>query len=163
MNDAADGWPLPTADAPDALYARVRDACSSAGFAEANIRSRFHLPDPITLGTISPRPPLMQTFRLSDLLSFEKTLSLTLLRIVYFLGLAGIGIAVIVTLLGGLTAMRYSFVGGLGTLIMALLGGTIGVLLWRVMCELWMVIFGIYDRLGLIREQLEPASVRDPA
>lgn len=62
------------------------------------------------------------------------------------------------TLLGGLTALRYSFVGGLGTLLIAGLGGAIAVLLWRVMCELLMVIFGIYDRRGLIREQLEPGG-----
>lgn len=98
----------------------------------------------------------MGDLKLSDLLSFEKTLSLTLLRLVYGLGLLGIGIMVIVTVLGGFSAMRYSAAAGLGTVVLALLGGVVGTLLWRVMCELWMVIFGIYDRLGQIKEQLGP-------
>lgn len=66
MNDAADGWPLPTADAPDALYARVRDACRSAGFAEANIRSRFHLPDLVQFK--SRREGRAETARVHDAL-----------------------------------------------------------------------------------------------
>lgn len=104
----------------------------------------------------------MLDFRVADLLSFEKTLSLTLLRFVYYLGLVGIALAVIVKALGGIGTMRYSAATGLGAVLLSLLGGGLGVLLWRVMCELWMVIFGIYDRLGQIREHLEAPSVREP-
>ena len=94
----------------------------------------------------------MPELRFSDLLSFEKNLSLTLIRIVYFLGLCGISLAALVSAFGAFGVMRYSFSAGLGTLLTALLGGSIGVLVWRVICELWMVIFGIYDRLGQVRE-----------
>ena len=88
----------------------------------------------------------------SDLLSFEKNLSLTLIRIVYFLGLCWIALAALVSAFGAFGVMNYSFFAGLGTLLTAVLGGSVGVLVWRVICELWMVIFGIYDRLGQVPE-----------
>ena len=105
----------------------------------------------------------MATFQVSDLFSFEKNLSLTLVRIVYFLGLCGIALAAIMAAFGAMGVMRYSFMGGLGTLLTAVLGGSIAILVWRVVCELWMVIFGIYDRLGQIREALaRDSSVNVP-
>lgn len=100
----------------------------------------------------------MPNLRPSDLLSFEKNLSLTLIRIVYFLGLCGIAIFAIVSAFGSFGVMRYSFTAGVGTLLTAVLGGGIGVLIWRVVCELWMVIFGIYDRIGQVRELLAQQS-----
>jgi hypothetical protein len=93
--------------------------------------------------------------RFADLLNFEKLLSLTLLRIVYFLGLLGICLAVLFAGFGALGVMRYSFVTGVGTLVFAIVSGAMGVLVWRVICELWTVLFGIYDRLGQIKEQLD--------
>ena len=104
----------------------------------------------------------MNSLRLSDFFTFEKTLSLSLLRLVYVFGLIGIGIMVIVTIFGGLSAMRYSATAGLGSIMLALLGGVVGTLLWRVTCELWMVIFGIYDRLGQIQMGLNAASGKQP-
>ena len=94
----------------------------------------------------------MNGFRLADLLSFEKLLSLTLLRLVYFAGLLGITIGVLVSAFGAFGVMSYSFKAGLGTLLAALFFGALGVLIWRAICELWTVIFGIYDRLGQIRD-----------
>jgi Domain of unknown function (DUF4282) len=90
----------------------------------------------------------------ADLLNFEKLLSLTLLRIVYFLGLLGICLAVLFAAFGALGVMRYSFATGTGTLVFAIVSGAMGVLVWRVICELWTVLFGIYDRLGQIKDQL---------
>jgi len=103
----------------------------------------------------------MPNVRLSDLTSFEKNLSLALIRILYFLGLCGIALAAIVSAFGAFGVMRYSFAAGMGTLLIAILGGIIGILVWRVLCELWMVIFGIYDRIGQVRELL--AQERQPA
>lgn len=100
----------------------------------------------------------MSTLQISDLLNFEKLLSLTLLRIVYFLGLVGIAIAVLVSAFGALSVMRYSFSTGLGTFVVALLAGCMSLLVWRAVCELWTVLFGIYDRLGQIRELLATSS-----
>jgi len=103
----------------------------------------------------------MPNVRLSDLTSFEKNLSLALIRILYFLGLCGIALTALVSAFGAFGVMRYSFAAGMGTLLIAILGGIIGILVWRVLCELWMVIFGIYDRIGQVRELL--AQERQPA
>jgi Domain of unknown function (DUF4282) len=100
----------------------------------------------------------MPKLSVEELLNFEKLLSLKLLRIVYFLGLLGIGIAVLFAAFGALGVMRYSVATGLGTLVFALLAGSVGVLVWRVICELWTVLFGIYDRLGQIKELLSVKS-----
>jgi Domain of unknown function (DUF4282) len=96
----------------------------------------------------------MSEFRAADLLSFDKMLSLSLVKVVYYLGVAGIAIAVVVAAFAGLAAMRFSATTGLGSLVVALGGGAVGLLVWRVVCELWMVTFGIHERLGAIKEQL---------
>jgi Ni,Fe-hydrogenase I cytochrome b subunit len=103
---------------------------------------------------MNPSIPAMPTIRLSDFTSFEKNLSLTLIRMVYFLGLCGIALFATVSAFGAFGVMRYSVAGGIGTLLTAILGGSISVLIWRVICEVWMVIFGIYDRIGQVRELL---------
>lgn len=95
----------------------------------------------------------MTGFKLGDLLNFEKTLALSLLKLVYFLGLAGIAIGAIVAIFGALATFRFSAASGLGALLLAVGGSCIAVLVWRVVCEMWMVIFGIHARLGEIRDQ----------
>ena len=100
----------------------------------------------------------MLGFNVKDLLSFDKTLSLVLMRLVYFLGLVGIALMVLIAIGGALSAMQYSLTTALGGLLVATLGGAIGTLVWRVICELWMVIFGIDDRLRQIRDHLELAQ-----
>jgi hypothetical protein len=38
--------------------------------------------------------------------------------------------------------------------LMYLVTAVLGLLMWRVLCELYIVIFGMYDRLGQIRDSL---------
>lgn len=106
----------------------------------------------------------MRDFRYSDLLGFEKMLSITLVKLLYILGLVGIGLVVIVSAFGSLAAMRFSFAAGFGGLLLAVVGGGIGALVWRVVCELWMVVFGIYDRLGQWRaaNEKDASSLHGP-
>jgi Domain of unknown function (DUF4282) len=96
-------------------------------------------------------------FNLSSLLSFEKLLSTTLVRIVYFLGLAAGVITGLVELFAGLAMMRYSFTRGVGFILLAVLGTILGLLLWRVICESMIVLFAIHDRLGEIRDNTRRA------
>ncbi len=96
-----------------------------------------------------------QGFSISDLASFEKLIAPKVLRVIYWLGLIGIGIFCLISIAGALAVMRYSFATGLGTIILSLIGGAFGVLLWRVMIELYSVFFGIFERLGDIRESLK--------
>lgn len=83
---------------------------------------------------------------LSDLFDFEKFVAPQLIKFVYWIGLVLIGLSVVGTL----------FSGGQGffiRLIMAVIGGVAGVLIWRVVCEVWIVMFSINDRLGEIAEK----------
>lgn len=96
-----------------------------------------------------------KSFSVSDLTSFEKLIAPKILKIVYWLGLIGIGVMALITLLGALKAMEYSFATGLGTMLLAIIGFGFGILMWRVLIEIYTVFFGIYERLGDIREGLD--------
>jgi len=94
----------------------------------------------------------------TDLFQFHKFLAPVLIRIVYWIGLFFI---TLITLMGvtGMSLMdRYT--GGyqsgfsLSGAILALLLGAMFTLLWRVTCELWIVIFSINDRLGVLSGEL---------
>jgi hypothetical protein len=96
-----------------------------------------------------------RNFSISDLASFEKLVAPKVLKIIYWLGLAGIAIMCLISFVGGIGVMRYSFATGLGTMLLALIGLCFGVLLWRVLIEMYTVFFGIYERLGDIRDGLK--------
>jgi hypothetical protein len=94
----------------------------------------------------------MTNFKLGDLVDFDKMIAPKVAKLVYWLGLIVIALAVGSSLLGGLAMMQYSFSGGVGMLLAALFGGSAGTLMWRVFCEAYVVFFGIYDRLAEVRD-----------
>ena len=87
-----------------------------------------------------------------DLLGFEKLVTPPIIRFVYWIGiiagvLFGVGGSLMLLTQGMvLNALLY-----LAATILGLLG-------WRILCELYIVAFGIYDRLGHIRDTLASAS-----
>jgi hypothetical protein len=92
-------------------------------------------------------------FSLSDFFSFEKYLTPTVIKIVYFIGLIVIALATLVGFLGGL--FSFTFTGIIGALLV-LVGGAVGILWWRVIIETTIIFFGIVDRLAEIRDRLPP-------
>lgn len=84
----------------------------------------------------------------SDFLSFEKLITPSVIKIVYWLGIAVLVVFGVGSFFMGL------FYGSFGAGLMSLVGSVLGLLLWRVMCELYIVIFGMFDRLGQIRDGL---------
>lgn len=90
------------------------------------------------------------------LLNFDSLIGGSLVKIIYFLGLFGIVIWTVVALLASVTAMRYDVGSGLGALVLALVGLVFGTLIWRFMCEIYVIMFNIHDRLGEIRDRLPP-------
>lgn len=92
-------------------------------------------------------------FNLSDMASFEKLIAPRLLKVVYWIGLAGIAIFALMSLAGSLTMLQYSAATALGTMILSIIGFGFAVLFWRVMIEIYIVLFGIYERLGEIRDK----------
>jgi hypothetical protein len=84
----------------------------------------------------------------SDLLSFEKFVTPTLVKIIYWLGIAAI-------VLAGLFGFFASLANGaLGTALLGLIFTLLGLLGWRVLCEIYIVVFGMFERLGSIRDAL---------
>lgn len=95
---------------------------------------------------------------LADLMNFDKFVAPTLIRIVYWIGIVLIVLGTLMGIAGG--GMMGSMMGGgyggygggfnLGAALFALIGGAVALLVWRVMCEVWIVIFSINDRLGIL-------------
>lgn len=96
-----------------------------------------------------------RSFSIADLASFEKLVAPKVLKIVYWIGLAGIAFACLASFVGAFGVMQYSFATGLGTMLLSIVGLAFGVLVWRVVIEMYTVFFGIYERLGDIRDSLK--------
>ena len=97
-------------------------------------------------------------FEISSLFNFDKLVAPTVLKIVYWIGLVGIAVWFLVAVVAAIGLMGYSVGSGLGGILLAFAGLIFGTLLWRVMIEIYTVIFGIHERLGEIRDRLPPAK-----
>lgn len=93
-------------------------------------------------------------------MNFDKFLAPVLIKIVYWIGIVLIVLSTLLGLVGGsmMPMMNsYSNYGGGGFnplgAVLALLFGACALLFWRVVCELWIVIFSINDRLGVLVER----------
>ena len=87
--------------------------------------------------------------KFSDLASFDRFVSPTLIRIGYWIGIALIA-------LSGLSAAISSisgYGGSAGTAFMILVGTIVTLIFWRVFCELAFLLFSIHDRLGELRQE----------
>ncbi|HMM13978.1 MAG: DUF4282 domain-containing protein [Parvibaculum sp.] len=91
-------------------------------------------------------------------LSFDRMIATSVVKFLYWIGIALIGLGGLIAFIGSFSTMGYSFGMGLGQLVMAVLGTVIAIVLWRVVCELYIVIFSMHDRLGEIRDRLPPRS-----
>ena len=89
--------------------------------------------------------------------SFERMITTTFVKVVYFLGfllLTAGGVALIVW--AGLQLNEATIDRVLGWRYLATGAAilTIGNIVWRVFCELWVVLFGIHDELFSVRHAL---------
>lgn len=100
----------------------------------------------------------MGGFSFGDLFQFEKMVAPVVLKIVYWLGLAGIVIYLLVALGAAVSLMSYNAGGGLLGILAAVVGSVFGVLFWRIIIEVYMVLFGIHQRLGEVRDALKGDS-----
>lgn len=76
-----------------------------------------------------------------DLLSFDKMIALPAIKIMYIVGLFCVA-------LFGLSVM---FQGGVSNFFFGLSFLVVGPVIWRITCEVAILLFGIYDRLGDIK------------
>lgn len=89
---------------------------------------------------------------LNQFLTFDKLIGTKLITILYYLGLIGIGLGLIAGVLSGLgTMVSFSFFGGIGMIIGSLIGAAIGLLLWRFLCELYLLLFRMAEDLRDIK------------
>jgi uncharacterized membrane protein YdjX (TVP38/TMEM64 family) len=95
---------------------------------------------------------------MSDLWRFDKLYGTRIVRVLYVIGVVIGIIAGLLAALGGILGMGQSLLGGLFNVIGAIIGTILGLVIWRVVCELWLVTFGIYDRLGDIKANTAGAS-----
>lgn len=90
---------------------------------------------------------------------FDRLIGPVLVKIVYYVGLVAIVLVVLATML---TAILAIFGGNVGVAVMQLIAvpavGAVVLVYWRFMCELFMLAFLAYDRLGEIRALLGGAS-----
>ncbi len=94
-------------------------------------------------------------FEFKDLFRFDRMVAPKVIRIVYWIGLILITLGALGSLVGGGAMMGGAGMGsGLGHIIGVILVYVVAVLLWRIIMEVYYVFFGIYDRLGEIRDQL---------
>lgn len=97
----------------------------------------------------------------SDLFKFDKFVAPLLIKILYWVGI----VLIVLTTIGGIVGLRFlepfspeDAVYTLGHALLVLISGALLFLFWRVMCELWLAIFAINDRVGIIagRDKKEP-------
>jgi hypothetical protein len=90
--------------------------------------------------------------KFADLFNFNKFVAPVLTWVIYWIGL----VLIVLLTLSGIADLNLSwnFQGGGDALRVggALIGGVFAALLWRVICELWLVTFSINERLGTLVE-----------
>jgi hypothetical protein len=96
---------------------------------------------------------------LQRFLSFDRLIGPRLVKIVYYFGAA----MIVLAMLGGLLAALFAIVGGnFGLGLMQLLAvpavSAVGLVYWRFLCELFMLAFLAYERLGEMRDTLRIAA-----
>ena len=99
---------------------------------------------------------------MSAYFSFERMITTTFVKVVYFLGFliltaGGIGLMV----WAGLQLNDATIDRNLGWRYVALGAAAlvIGNIVWRVACELWVVLFGIHEELVTLRYALQPVHI----
>ena len=85
----------------------------------------------------------------TQFLSFDKLIGQGLVKIVYFVGLIGIVLGCLASLV---FSMTIGGIGGLFTgLIGAVIGGVLGICFWRFACELYLVLYRLGEDIAAIR------------
>jgi len=100
-----------------------------------------------------------------DLLTFERLITGGVVHLVYWAGLAIIGIMAFGVLGASVgVAIRegniMGFLLAIGVLVMGALGVFVAVLLWRAFCEFYVTIFKISEDLHVLRQDVEAERAR---
>jgi hypothetical protein len=96
---------------------------------------------------------------LGRFISFDKLIGPILVKLVYYV----FAVIIIVATIGGLFSALMSFASGnLGAGLMQALAvpavGAVSLVTWRFLCELFILAFKTYERLGEVRDRLPDYS-----
>lgn len=89
---------------------------------------------------------------ISRFTTFDKLIATGLVKIFYWVGIV---VIVLAALVAGFSGFGRGFMTGLGSLVLAPVFAVLGIVFWRFLCELYIVIFGMYNRLGEISAKLD--------
>jgi hypothetical protein len=100
---------------------------------------------------MSSAPTQEDPMQTHDFLNFDKLIAPTLIKFVYW---AGLVLILLFTLWRIFMELGFGFFGGgIIHFFFVIIAGAVAALAWRIICELWIVIFSINDRLGVIAGQ----------
>ena len=92
---------------------------------------------------------------MKDYLRFDKLITPVLIRVIFWVGIVFIAVCG-----AGMIVMGIAGSGGGMAVLLGILGMPVAALLWRVNCEVLLVIFGISEKLGEIRDGLAEKPAR---
>lgn len=91
---------------------------------------------------------------------FDHLIGSVLIKIIYYIGLFAILILTVLAMFGGglMGSMGGEYGGGGGAvmIILAPIMGVIYLVFWRFICEMWLLMYLMYNRMGEIRDRLPP-------
>ncbi len=88
---------------------------------------------------------------ISQFLNFDKLIGTKLIKVVYWLGLLGLCLFGIGSVFASFAAMGSNIGAGLGTLLVAIITFIFGVIFWRFICELYLLLFRMSDDIRDIK------------
>lgn len=83
--------------------------------------------------------------------SFDKLIGPVLIKVLYWIGVVGIALGVAVGIIGALASFRYSPEAAVVGIVSAPIGGVIGLIFWRFLCELYIVLFRISEDISVMK------------
>ncbi|MCF8469783.1 MAG: DUF4282 domain-containing protein [Parvibaculum sp.] len=92
--------------------------------------------------------------RFQDFLNFDKMIAGSIIKFLYWLGIVIIMLFGLGAIAGSVSTMSYNGALGLLQLVVAIIGIALGVLLWRVICEMYLIFLSMNERLGQIKDKL---------
>lgn len=95
---------------------------------------------------------------LGRFIGFDRLIGPALVKIIYYIAAVGILLAVFAGLMAGVLSLVAGNFGGLVQIIAAPVVGAVALVYWRFLCELFILAFQSFERLGEIRDRLPPPN-----
>jgi hypothetical protein len=87
---------------------------------------------------------------------FDKLIGGSLVKVAYYLGLVGIGLWLVAAVITAFEISEISGDAAVGGFLSKVVIAIVATIFWRFTCEISLMMFQIFDRLGEIRDRLPP-------